>query len=79
MTKIAPMDPHAPAVICSSCERRWNSASMAEGLRLLGNCPRCGGELVFAADVEAPPVAAAAPQDAVVLAPHLVLGLPQRH
>src|SRR3954452_15422737 len=43
-----PMEPTSAAVTCTSCERTWNSASMAEGLRLLGACPRCGGELSFA-------------------------------
>lgn len=68
-----------PAVTCSGCERTWNSASMAEGLRLLGACPRCGGELVFAADrAEASALDRLAPEDAVALAPHLVLGIPRR-
>jgi hypothetical protein len=52
---------------------------MAEGLRLLGQCPRCGGALSFGDELSAPPMAAAAPEDAAALAPHLVLGLPQRH
>lgn len=73
------MPPSVPAVTCSSCDRRWNSASMAEGLRLLGHCPRCGGALSFGDEVSTPPMAAAAPEDAAALAPHLVLGLPQRH
>ena len=37
----------APAVSCSGCGFAWNSAAMAEGLRLLGSCPKCGGELRF--------------------------------
>jgi hypothetical protein len=49
---------------------------MADGLRLLGSCPKCGGELAFAA-VEAAPEAAGSPiMDA--RAPHLVLGVPRR-
>ena len=76
----------APAVRCSSCQFAWNSATMAEGLRLLGSCPKCGGELEFRggeAPVErfdragtpapAPGVAAGAGK-----APHLVLGIPRR-
>jgi hypothetical protein len=68
-----------PAVTCAGCQRAWNSASMAEGLKLLGACPRCGGTLAFAADeVGSSPLERLAPQDAVALAPHLVLGMPRR-
>lgn len=52
---------------------------MAEGLRLVDGCPRCGGVLVFAdvvPDQVVPPDARSAPQDG--LAPHLVLGVPRR-
>ena len=66
-----------PAVTCSGCEFAWNSAAMAEGLRLLGSCPRCSGELVFATGAPArgtaQPTRLAAPA-----APHLVLGIPRR-
>ena len=74
----------APAVRCSSCQFAWNSATMAEGLRLLGSCPKCGGELEFrggeaAAErfdrTDTPAPAAAAKADK---APHLVLGIPRR-
>ena len=76
MTESEAMSP-APAVRCSSCEFQWNSPAMAEGLRLLGSCPKCSGELVFAADAVTPqPVerfTASRPT-----APHLVLGIPRR-
>ncbi|MFL5846868.1 MAG: hypothetical protein ACJ762_19470 [Solirubrobacteraceae bacterium] len=73
------MELKPPAVSCTSCDRTWNSASMAEGLRLVGRCPRCGGVLQFAADEQPPsPLAQLAPADAVALAPHLVLGIPRR-
>ena len=69
----------SPAVRCSSCHFAWNSATMAEGLRLLGSCPKCGGELEFRDDEGASAErfdrtagAADAP------APHLVLGIPRR-
>ena len=66
-----------PAVSCSGCHFAWNSAAMAEGLRLLGSCPKCGGGLVFSSDAPAPPsVARTAPEPAA--APHLVLGIPRR-
>lgn len=59
---------------------------MAEGLRLLGSCPKCGGALEFRGgeaavgerfDRAASPVAASAPA-AARKAPHLVLGIPRR-
>ena len=74
------MDERGPAVTCTACARAWNSASMAEGLRLLGACPRCRGELSFR-DTEpgvAPPLAAA-PAGGATVAPHLVLGIPRRN
>ncbi len=40
-----------PAVSCSGCGFHWNSAAMAEGLRLLGSCPKCGGALVFSGEL----------------------------
>jgi hypothetical protein len=66
-----------PAVTCSGCGFHWNSAAMAEGLRLLGSCPKCGGELAFNGEAPAPPTArSTAPAEAD--APHLVLGIPRR-
>ena len=75
--------PSSPAVSCTGCHFAWNSATMAEGLRLLGSCPKCGGGLAFrdAAPEEqrftpAPrPVLAGGPG---LAAPHLVLGIPRR-
>jgi hypothetical protein len=64
-----------PAVSCNDCGRTWNSASMAEGLRLLGSCPRCQGSLTFAAD--APTAATPAPATSKAVEPHLALGLPR--
>lgn len=73
------MEPKPPAVSCTGCERTWNSASMAEGLRLLAACPRCGGTLKFSADEQPPtPLERLAPDEAVAVAPHLVLGIPRR-
>lgn len=74
-----------PLVHCAACAREWHSATMADGLRLVPGCPRCGGDLVFA-DATAPAVVdrgqapaaePAAPQEAG-LAPHLVMGVPRR-
>ena len=66
--------PRSPAASCKQCGFAWNSAVMAEGLRLLGSCPKCDGELEFRA--EAPP-----PREERAVgprAPHLVLGIPRR-
>ena len=68
-----------PTVACTSCDRTWMSASMAEGLRLLGPCPRCGGALKFASDATGEPaISKIAPEQAGGIAPHLVLGIPRR-
>jgi hypothetical protein len=69
-----------PTVTCSGCAFEWNSTAMAEGLRLLGSCPRCGGELRFRGDETLSGagfeiIAEPAP---VPTAPHLVLGIPRR-
>ncbi|MCW2991423.1 MAG: hypothetical protein JWM73_2017 [Solirubrobacterales bacterium] len=73
------MEPKSPAVSCQSCERSWNSAAMAEGLRLLGACPRCGGTLKFAGDeTGSAPQERADSRAAGAVAPHLVLGIPRR-
>ena len=69
--------PSNPAVSCAGCGFAWNSAAMAEGLRLLGSCPKCGGELNFRAEgAEEPRVTRA--EGAGKVAPHLVLGIPRR-
>ena len=67
----------SPPVSCRECARTWNSATMVEGLRLLGSCPRCGGILDFQ-DAEAPAGATRSPGAGSEVAPHLVLGLPRR-
>ena len=48
---------------------------MAEGLRLLGSCPKCSGELSFRDDTRARETRRFEP---VTSAPHLVLGIPRR-
>lgn len=80
MTESVGMSP-LPAVRCSSCEFKWNSPAMAEGLRLLGSCPKCSGELIFAGDAEPVVHATEAAErfaPAALTAPHLVLGIPRR-
>jgi hypothetical protein len=68
------------AVHCEGCSYDWRTAAMADGLRLIGSCPRCGGALTFAADAPvAPPVDTAAElaADTSSRAPHMVLGMPR--
>ena len=68
-----------PAVSCSGCGFTWNSDVMAEGLRLLGSCPKCSGALLFRTDApQAPRASRVAPETAPAKAPHLVLGIPRR-
>jgi ssDNA-binding Zn-finger/Zn-ribbon topoisomerase 1 len=62
------------AVRCTDCQFTWNTPAMAEGLRVLGACPKCKGALEFGA-LGAVASQAAAP--AAALAPHLVLGIPR--
>jgi hypothetical protein len=67
----------SPAVSCNSCGFAWNSSTMAEGLRILGSCPKCGGVLTFR------DAAAGEPRikrriEIPARAPHLVLGIPRR-
>ena len=64
-----------PAVSCSGCGFAWNSATMADGLRLLGSCPKCGGDLLFRNDATETPDASRFDS---AQAPHLVLGIPRR-
>jgi hypothetical protein len=67
----------SPAVSCSGCGFSWNSAAMAEGLRVLGSCPKCGGTLRFHEDAPTPDRTARL-ERADAVAPHLVLGIPRR-
>ena len=66
----------SPPCIAWTASYEWHSPAMADGLRLLGSCPKCGGELAFAA---AEP-AHEAPDSPIMdgRAPHLVLGVPRR-
>jgi hypothetical protein len=65
------------AVRCKGCGFTWNTPAMAEGLRVLGACPKCKGDLEFGARGGEP--AAASVPDATVspAAPHMVLGIPR--
>jgi hypothetical protein len=73
---VEPFTDAVPAVHCLGCAYEWHSEAMAEGLRLLGTCPKCGGELAFAGP--APPAEAVDAPGLDLRAPHLVLGVPRR-
>jgi hypothetical protein len=62
------------AVRCTACEFRWNTPAMADGLRVLGACPKCKGELEFRDTAEVT-IAALPPHPTA--APHMVLGIPR--
>jgi hypothetical protein len=62
------------AVRCTGCEFTWNTPAMAEGLRVLGACPKCKGKLEFS---DAAPAATEKPETNVSAAPHMVLGIPR--
>lgn len=63
------------AARCTACEFTWRSAAMADGLRVLGACPKCKGELEFGTLAGEPPLAPA--PVASTAEPHLVLGIPR--
>jgi hypothetical protein len=65
-----------PAVHCLACQYEWHTQVMAEGLRLLGTCPKCGGALEFADSQPAHEAIQSPKMDQ--RAPHLVLGVPRR-
>lgn len=70
--------PESFAARCKACAFTWHSAQMAEGLKLIGSCPRCDGELEFGdkPKLQDDATAESAAQDGP--APHMVLGLPRR-
>ena len=67
-----------PLVSCRGCGFAWNSAVMADGLRLLGACPKCHGELAFRPEGEPRAHRFESESDARATAPHMVLGIPRR-
>ena len=79
MGNLSDMSP-TPTVCCTGCDFAWNSRAMAEGLRLLGSCPRCGGVLSFRGDdsMQGTGFEIEAEKVGVPVAPHLVLGIPRR-
>lgn len=69
-----PAEQREPLVACDRCGKGWYGARMAEGLLLLGSCPRCAGPLRFTG-LPASPVEESELSRSV--APHMVLGLPR--
>jgi hypothetical protein len=75
--------PSVPAVRCTACGFAWNSAAMAEGLKLIGTCPKCDGTLEFRDQLDASgrplDIEGDAERAATKgVAPHLALGIPRR-
>ena len=65
----------APRVQCGDCRFAWYGASAADGLRVVGSCPKCGGDLAFLA-ARSPASAFAVNDRLAAVAPAAVLGLP---
>ena len=66
----------APRVRCGSCHYAWYGQTTAHGLRLLGECPRCGGVLEFLAPEEPVDARAEMAEELRDASPASVLGLP---
>jgi hypothetical protein len=67
--------PSAPRVRCRDCDFAWYGATAAHGLRVMGGCTRCGGELDFFTDDE-PTTALPVTERLAGVSPAAVLGLP---
>jgi len=64
----------SPQVRCRACDFEWYGATAADGLRIVGSCTRCGGELEFL--TEQPSESPAMSDQLVGVAPAAVLGAP---
>jgi hypothetical protein len=62
----------SPRVRCLACEYAWFGPTIADGLRIVGSCTRCGGELEFLAAPDEPAPAVLVPD----VEPSAVLGTP---
>ena len=67
----------APRVQCDDCRFAWYGASASDGLRVVGECPKCSGRLSFLA-ADAPASAFAINDRLAAVSPAAVLGLPTR-
>jgi transcription initiation factor IIE alpha subunit len=68
----------APRVRCGSCHHAWYGPTTAHGLRLLGECPRCGGELEFLTPEEPAEARMEMTDELRAASPATILGLPRR-
>ena len=64
-----------PRVRCRDCDFAWYGATAAHGLRVVGACTRCDGELDFLAQEEEP-AAAPVTERLAGMSPAAVLGAP---
>jgi uncharacterized protein (DUF983 family) len=60
-------------VTCTECGFEWFGPTAAHALRMVGSCTRCGGELRFNEEPDAPSVL----EPAADTPAHLVLGAPR--
>jgi hypothetical protein len=67
---------HDFAARCKDCGFTWNTPAMADGLRVLGCCPKCRGALEFGARSGFAPAEGPVPPGPEA-APHMVLGIPR--
>jgi hypothetical protein len=72
------MNMNTPLVRCEACARTWHSRTMAEGLRTIGCCPRCGGLLIWIDEGASGEAGVPVRTIDAAVAPHLVLGVPRR-
>jgi hypothetical protein len=64
-----------PRVRCRDCDFAWYGATAAHGLRVVGSCTRCDGDLDFLTQDEVP-AAAPVTERLAGLSPAAVLGTP---
>ena len=60
-------------VTCTECGFEWFGPTAADGLRMVGSCTRCRGELRFEDNVALPAIE----EPVMNLPAHLVLGNPR--
>lgn len=65
----------SPRVRCTDCEFAWYGPTAAHGLRVVGSCTRCGGELDYLIDDE-PEAAPAVSERLAGMSPAAVMGTP---
>jgi hypothetical protein len=65
-----------PRVRCHDCDFAWYGATAAHGLRVMGSCPRCAGDLDFLTQDDSPAAPSPVPERLAGVSPAAVLGTP---